>query len=269
MVRLISPPRNALLLLGSSQDCVPGTNVWYNSLPYSSAAIVSFELIATLLSSLVRRPPNPQSSQWVQPFASPVACPSAKPGGLLRALSAWHNFRNPGKSCGIESNPAAASMLLRCTTAPPDAPVGSANHFPWYIPKSRLASYQPPYFCPRYSARSVRSSSWLGYWKWSSLVAMMMSGPAPTLAATAALGRISSKFSLSTRTSTPVSSVKRRVLAMNKSSSPWTNRFHRSNRRLAPFSGCHFASAGCAGPDRRSDPATPSAVVDCRKRRLL
>src|SRR4029079_19540466 len=106
MVKLISPARNALLLLGSSHDSVPGQNVWYSSLPYSSDAMVSFELMATLLSSFTKRPPNPHTHKCVQPFASPFACPSARPGGLLLALSAWHSFRNPGNSCGTASKPA-------------------------------------------------------------------------------------------------------------------------------------------------------------------
>ena len=47
-----------------------------------------------------------------------------------------------------------------------------------------------------------------------------MSGPEPTLAATAAFGRTSSQLSLSMRTSTPVASVKALVLAFQASSSP-------------------------------------------------
>ena len=66
---------------------------------------------------------------------------------------------------------------------------------------------------------------------------MMMSGPLPTLAATAALGRTSSQPSLSTRTSTPVFSVNFLVFAIHMSSSPWTKRFQRSTRSFAPFSG--------------------------------
>jgi len=46
-VRLISPARKALLLFGSSQDSVPETKVGYSSRAYSSAAAVSFELIAS------------------------------------------------------------------------------------------------------------------------------------------------------------------------------------------------------------------------------
>jgi len=46
-----------------------------------------------------------------------------------------------------------------------------------------------------------------GYWCASSIVLMMMSGPLPTFAATAAFGRTSSQPSASTRTSMPVSSV--------------------------------------------------------------
>src|SRR6478735_3784345 len=67
-----------------------------------------------------------------------------------------------------------------------------------------------------------------------------MSGPAPVLAATAALGRTSSQLSLSTRTSTPNLSVNFLTFAMYWSMSPWTNRLQRSTRSFAPFSGWLF-----------------------------
>src|SRR3954470_2529466 len=85
-VRLMSPDRNALLLLGSSQDSVPGMNVGYSSFAYSSIRAVSLLLMATLLCSSTNLPPKAQSSQWHQPLASPVALPSAKPGGVPLAL---------------------------------------------------------------------------------------------------------------------------------------------------------------------------------------
>src|ERR1700752_4483197 len=100
-VRPISPARNALLLLGSNQDNVPGTKVTYNFLAYSSAASVSLELIVTRLFSSTSLPPCDQSSQWHQALASPVACPSAMPAGVPFALSAWHSFRKPSVSRGI------------------------------------------------------------------------------------------------------------------------------------------------------------------------
>src|SRR5690348_10853932 len=82
----------------------------------------------------------------------------------------------------------------------------------------------------------------------SSKVERMMSGPEPTFAATAALGRTSSQLSLSTRTSTPVRLVNAAVFFIHKSSSPCTKRFQRSTRSFAPFSGfqavCASASSG-------------------------
>ena len=64
-----------------------------------------------------------------------------------------------------------------------------------------------------------------------------MSGPEPTLAATAAFGRTSSQLSWSIRTSTPVASMKAWVLAFQAASSPFTKGTQRSRRRLAPSSG--------------------------------
>src|SRR6185295_2059393 len=106
-VRLISPARKALLLLGSSHDNVPGANVAYNFFAYSSATSVSLELIATRLFSSTSLAPCDQSNQWHQMLASPVAWPSAIPGGVPFALSAWHNLRKPSVSRGMPSNPAA------------------------------------------------------------------------------------------------------------------------------------------------------------------
>src|SRR6185369_4787392 len=94
-VRLMSPDRKALLLLGSSQDSVPAMNVGYSSFAYSSMRAVSLLLMATLLRSSTSLPPNAQSSQWHHPLASPVALPSAKPGGVPLALRFLHSFRNP------------------------------------------------------------------------------------------------------------------------------------------------------------------------------
>src|SRR5581483_1770015 len=115
VVRLMSPARNALLLLGSSQDSVPGTKVSYSFLAYSSAITVCFELIATRLFSSTSFAPCAQISQWHQMLASPVACPSAIPAGVPLAFSAWHSFRKPSVSFGMPSNPAALTWLLRET----------------------------------------------------------------------------------------------------------------------------------------------------------
>src|SRR5581483_4368517 len=85
----------------------------------------------------------------------------------------------------------------------------------------------------------------------------MMSGPEPTLAATAALGRTSSQLSASTRTSTPVFFENAATFFRYWSSSPWTKRFQRSTRSRAPFSGlrlrvgapfCAKASVPIAAP---------------------
>src|SRR5581483_11721538 len=85
-----------------------------------------------------------------------------------------------------------------------------------------------------------------------------MSGPLPTFAATAAFGRMSSKFSLSTRTGTPVARVNASVFFIHCSSSPATKRFQRSTRNCASFSGSNrIAFAACASPAR-----IPAAAVD-------
>src|SRR3954467_9343744 len=78
----------------------------------------------------------------------------------------------------------------------------------------------------------------------------MMSGPEPTLAATAAFGRMSSQLSLSTRTSTPVASVNFFVLASHWSSSPLTNGDQRSRRKVAPGSGLKAGAGAWANAGR-------------------
>src|SRR6185295_6440949 len=110
-VRLMSPDRKALLLFGSSQDSVPGMNVGYSSFAYSSIRIVSLLLIATLLCSSTNLPPKAQSSQWHHPLASPVALPSANPGGVPLFFRFLHSFRNPSVSFGNSLNPAAFRWL--------------------------------------------------------------------------------------------------------------------------------------------------------------
>src|ERR1700735_5657852 len=129
---------------------------------------------------------------------------------------------------------------------PPLAPCGSAIQRLPLIPYLRATGYQPPDLAPRYSARSVRSSSLSLNLKGSSSVPMMMSGPAPTLAATADFGRMSSQLSASTRTLTPVFSENFLVLATKLSNSAWMNCFHRNTRIESPDSGAgpfHEASA--------------------------
>src|SRR5262249_26112117 len=87
----------------------------------------------------------------------------------------------------------------------------------------------------------------------------MMSGPEPTFAATAALGRTSSQLSLSTRTSTPVCLVNAATFFMYWSSSPCTKRFQRSTRSFAPFSGFHADCASAiSGTPAAAPPARPA-----------
>src|SRR4051812_20511676 len=101
----------------------------------------------------------------------------------------------------------------------------------------------------------------------------MMSGPAPVLAATAALGRTSSQPSLSTRTSTPYFSWNFFALARYVSQSPCTNWLQRRTRSFAPFSGVLFQACASAllvqiiGPS--AAPAATPAPVFRKSRRLL
>src|ERR1700758_2042398 len=126
------------------------------------------------------------------------------------------------------------------------APCGRAiQRFP-SIPYLRATGYQPPDLAPIYSARSVRSSSFSLNLNGSSSVPMMMSGPAPTLAATADLGRMSSQLSASTRTLTPVLSLNFLVLATKLSNSAWMNCFQRKTRIEAPDSGAGPFQVGSA-----------------------
>src|SRR6476660_7321204 len=113
LVRNRCPSRNALLLLGSSHDSVPGTNVAYSSFAYSSAFSVSGLLITTLLFASTSLPPNDHTSHWHHVFASPVALPSANPTGVFFSLSALQSFRKPSVSLGKLSNPAALTWLWR------------------------------------------------------------------------------------------------------------------------------------------------------------
>src|SRR6185436_17459477 len=155
-------------------------------------------------------------------------------------------------------------MLVRYTIIAPAEPSPRPIHFlPSGLRNWCTAGYQPPYFLPRYSARSVTSSSFSGYRLASSLVPRMMSGPAPVLAATAAFGRTSSQLSLSTRTSMPVLAVNAATLFMYWSMSPCTKRLQRSTRSLAPFSGAlfHCAWASFTQTIGAAAPAATPAVV--------
>ena len=114
------------------------------------------------------------------------------------------------------------------------------------MPYFRVTGYQPPYLAPRYSAKSVMSRSLPGNLNGSSFVPIMMSGPPPMLAATAALGRMSSQLSASTRIFTSVCSTNFLVLTIKLSNSGWTNCFHRSTLISAPGSGAGPFQVGAA-----------------------
>ena len=152
---------------------------------------------------------------------------------------------------------------------PPVAPCGSAIQRSPCIPYLRAIGYQPPYLAPRYSARSVRSISFSGNLNGSSSVPMMMSGPAPTLAATADFGRISSQLSASMRTLTPVCSVNFLVLATKLSNSAWMNCFQRKTRICAPGSSAGPFQVGAARATPPGNSSKPAAVPDCKTRRLV
>ena len=97
---------------------------------------------------------------------------------------------------------------------------------------------------------------------------MMMSGPAPTLAATADFGRMSSQLSASTRTLTPVCSVNFLVFVTKLSNSAWMNCFQRKTRSWAPGSGggpFHVGAARAPFPDRRNAPAAAPDCNACRR----
>src|SRR5580700_11474001 len=112
-VRYSSPERNALLLEESFQEATPGMKVSDSALQYSSAFTVSGELMTTLSSLSTVQALWPHSTQCSHPLASPVACPSAKPAGVLLALSALHISRKPGKSFGNSLKPALSVADLR------------------------------------------------------------------------------------------------------------------------------------------------------------
>src|SRR4029453_8065681 len=112
---------------GAGHHRAPGMIVSESCFEYSSAAIVSGLLMTTLFLASTSLPPWPHTSQNVQ-FESPVALPSAKPGGVPLAFSAWHNLRKPAKSLGKASKPAALIWLWRPTRVAPAAPIMIATH---------------------------------------------------------------------------------------------------------------------------------------------
>src|SRR3954447_23032910 len=105
-VRNNSPDKNALLFDESFQDATPGMKVSDSALAYSNAFTVSGELRMTLSSLSTVNAPWPHRIQCNQPLASPVACPSGKPAGVLFFFRALHISRKPGKSLGNSLKPA-------------------------------------------------------------------------------------------------------------------------------------------------------------------
>src|SRR5258706_1400458 len=94
-------------------------------------------------------PPCDTTSQWVHTLPSPVALPSANPGGMPLALYACASLRNPARSFGNSLKPASFIAPMRCTTELPAHPIGTAIHLPFSVQYSLQTSYQPPYLPPR------------------------------------------------------------------------------------------------------------------------
>src|SRR5210317_2149569 len=114
--------------------------------------------------------------------------------------------------------------------------MGMAIQRPSFMPYLMQASSQPPYLAPRYSATSVTSTSLSGYRCGSSCQPETRSGPAPTAADMAALGRTSSQETYSLTTLQPVTFSHLRQLASQRSLSPPTKTLHLRTFRVAPFS---------------------------------
>src|SRR5439155_19702999 len=102
----------------------------------------------------------------------------------------------------------------------------------------------------------------------SSYQPMMMSGPAPRLAARAAFGRTSSQVMYSTLTGTPVASVNFFVFAFHSSSSDLTKPDQRKSRSEASFSGLKTGSL--LAPWARALPAaSPTPHSSTVRREIL
>src|ERR671918_2341807 len=143
-VRPISPARNALLLLVSSQDSVPGMKVSYSAWAYFSASTVSGLSITTWSFSSTSLPPCDHTTQVHQALPSPTALPSARPGGWPFALSFWQSSRKPAGSSGTASKPASLTQDLRYTQRPPEAPIGMPIQRPSLVPYFSAIGHQPP-----------------------------------------------------------------------------------------------------------------------------
>src|SRR5476649_103634 len=104
-----------------------------------------------------------------------------------------------------------------------------AIHFLPLMPYFCADATQPPYFLPRYSATSVTSTHFCGNRCGSEYRPQNMSGPAPVLAATEALGCTSSYDSREIVTFTPVAWVNASISFTNWSSSDCTKYFQRNS----------------------------------------
>src|SRR5205809_7472262 len=105
--------------------------------------------MTTLPFSSTILPPCDHTSQCVHTLPSPVALPSANPGGMPLALYAWASLRNPARSLGNSLKPASFMAPMRCTTALPAHPMGTATHLPFSTQYDLHTSYHPPYLPPR------------------------------------------------------------------------------------------------------------------------
>src|SRR5450755_2907459 len=130
-----------------------------------------------------------------------------------------------------------------------------AIHFLPLMPYFCADATQPPYFLPRYSATSVTSTHFCGNRCGSEYRPQNMSGPAPVLAATEALGCTSSYDSREIVTFTPVAWVNASISFTNWSSSDCTKYFQRNSDSAALFSG--FQGAVCAQALAQSSKAGP------------
>src|SRR6185312_9395320 len=85
--------------------------------------------MTTLLFWSTSLPPCAHTIHWHQVLPSPVALPSAKPGGVPFSFNALQSFRNPSVSFGNVSKPAAFTWLCRYTMHTPATPSGTPIHF--------------------------------------------------------------------------------------------------------------------------------------------
>src|SRR5215216_6038100 len=91
--------------------------------------MVSGLSLTTVLFSSTSLPPNDHTSQLHHVLPSPVALPSANPGGVPFSFIALQSFRKPSVSLGSASKPAAFTALMRYTMQTPATPSGTPIHF--------------------------------------------------------------------------------------------------------------------------------------------